>query len=215
VNAHRLSLRPLWTVLLLALVAANALPARAADEAKAPKMARLSGSIHDEAGKPVAGAKLVLTPLEARGAALTVESDAGGKYVFPAVARGLYDLAVAYGGKAYVSNRSLLVPPLKKVVADFRLSPVQTDDKLGGIEAGKPAPGLNAPIYGVARLVENTEPTGLAWFRTGKGVAVLVGGGALVVAALIASGGKSNDYVSTTTTTTTSSTSVKSDRLPR
>jgi hypothetical protein len=37
----------------------------------------------------------------------------------------------------------------------------------------------------VARLKEDTGAKGLAWFRTGKGVAVVVGGGILIVAGVI------------------------------
>jgi hypothetical protein len=39
---------------------------------------------------------------------------------------------------------------------------------------------------GVATLNESYGPTGWAWFRTGKGVAVLIGSGALLVGGIVA-----------------------------
>ena len=110
---------------------------------------------------------------------------------------GLYDVSFSKDGQAWVGNRVLLVSPKKKQKANFQLGPFLPGDKAAGLEAGAPAPGTAIASTGVARLEEKTGPSGLAWFRTGKGVAVLIGGSALLVGAIIALG--KNSSVSTST----------------
>ncbi|RMF72961.1 MAG: hypothetical protein D6738_09975, partial [Acidobacteria bacterium] len=61
----------------------------------------------------------------------------------------------------------------------------QVADEALGLRPDQPVPGLDRPAAGVARIAIRDRAAGWAWFRTGAGVATVVGGGALVVAALI------------------------------
>jgi hypothetical protein len=90
-------------------------------------------------------------------------------------------------GRIYVGNRALLVGPKRDEKGTFVLGPFQSQDDKLGLSPGMDVPAFEGEATGVARLEENLGPTGWAWLRTGRGVALVVGGGTLIVAALIAS----------------------------
>ena len=177
--------------LVLALSALIALPqvgaAQAQDEPpKIGSKAEVKGVVRDEMDAAVPGARVVLSPLEAPERSVSATTDAGGRYAIPGLARGYYSVAVETAGKAYVGNRTLLIQPARDLRADFGLGPFLPEDAFLGLKEGAPVAALGQPAAGVARLHERSPNAGLAWLRTGKGVAVLIGGGVLAVGALIA-----------------------------
>lgn len=179
-----LRLRPALVFFLVLLLAAPQV-GFAARKAKTPKvsgegLAKLTGQVRDTAGKGVEGATITLTPVEKGGSPLTFVTGNRGSFIFEGLHSGYYTLTFEIGGTVYPGNRVLLISPRKAHKAEFTLGNAGPQDLLPGT-GGTPAPG--API---ARLLERTGPTGLEWFTTGKGVAVLVGGVALTVAGLIA-----------------------------
>jgi hypothetical protein len=186
--------KALAMTLVLALCATG-WPAAAGDETKPaktgkpPKPARVLGRVLDADGKPLDGVRVILVPLQAGGGNLTGTSGSNGEYVIQGVAHGLYEAVCDMGGQAYPVNRVLLVQPGRKLEATFRLGEFTAQDGAVGLEPGFRVAALDVTAAGVARLDEPTGPTGRAWLRTGKGVAVLVGVGALVVAGLIAASG--------------------------
>ncbi|MFN7965816.1 MAG: carboxypeptidase-like regulatory domain-containing protein [Acidobacteriota bacterium] len=167
----------------------------------APSMAavggtsKVSGSLRDPAGKPVAGATVVLRLMESEGIQVKGTTGAGGDYSLEKLPYGHYLVAFEFGGQSYAANRILTLPPRQKLKANFEVSPFLPEDLGLGLKEGANLPGTSVPVAGVARLEEKTGPSGIAWFSTGKGVAVLVAGGAAIVAGLIAlSSGDSSNY---------------------
>jgi len=182
-----LQLRSSLAVILSIFVAASPAPLMA----KTPKTAetsRLSGRITLENGENAADVRIVMRRMESEAPPLEARTDSRGHYVFKAVRYGYYELAFEKDGVAYASNRLLDIPPDEKVEADFTLGGFRPEDAETALALDDPLPllGPETRAAGVARLAENFGPSGWAWFRTGKGVAVLVGGGALAVVALIA-----------------------------
>lgn len=146
----------------------------------------LKGTAFDAAGTGLEGLTVTVGALENANARRTVMTNEKGEFLLEGLPYGYYQLSFEYGGQAYPSNRVLLLAPGKILKADFRLGAIEPLDQSLGLKLGDTDELLGRVTGGVARLVERTGPSGLAWFRTGKGVATLVGGGALMVAVLIA-----------------------------
>lgn len=177
-------------VVALAGVSTPAFARRAKDGDGKRKPARVLGTVKDTGGTPLAGVAVALVPLEARGdRPLRTVSGQDGGFRFADVPYGVYEIGFEGNGKAFAANRTLLVAPGRKLEVSFRLGEFEARDKAAGLESGVRVAGVVSPAAGIARLEERTTPTGLAWLRTGKGVAVVVGTGALVVAGLIAATG--------------------------
>ncbi|MBP7147045.1 MAG: carboxypeptidase regulatory-like domain-containing protein [Acidobacteria bacterium] len=185
-----------WAVLalsvLLALPQAGLVLAQG-ETAKSEPKAEIRGTVRDQNGATVTGARLVLSPLETPERSLSATTDEKGQYTLRAVQRGYYSVAVDFAGKAYVGNRTVLVQPARDLRADFQLGPFLPEDAFLGLKEGEPVASLGQPAAGVARLHERSANAGLAWLRTGKGVAVLIGGGVLAVGALIALAGDDDE----------------------
>lgn len=179
----------------LPALAADATPStdeKAATVASNSGTSVLSGKVKLADGHAAGGLTMTLAPLESRSGVVTAVVGADGTYKIEGLLHGLYDVSFSKDGQAWVGNRVLLVSPKKKQKANFQLGPFLPGDKTAGLEVGSPAPGTKIASTGVARLEERTGPSGLAWFRTGKGVAVLIGGSALIVGAIIALGKNSS-----------------------
>jgi hypothetical protein len=178
-----------------------AAPSQAAGAAPLPAVrgAELTGKVLTAEGTPAAGARIVLTPLEASGSARSAVVSKDGTYVLSGLGHGLYEVGIERNGQAFAGNRVILISPRKKHKATFHLGPFSAQDRAAGLDAGQKVAGVEPAAAGVARLDEKLGPTGLAWLRTGKGVAVFVGGAALLVAGLIALGGNKSTSVSAST----------------
>lgn len=178
------------TVALIIIGAVAAAPLTVAAEpsgvATFPGEAELAGEITTADGSPAAGATVQIEPIKTPEATRRTTVDDRGGYQFANLVHGYYRIAVEYRGEVFAANRVLLVPPGREVEANFQLTGFELQDELIGLGPAREVAGMPGAVSGVARLEERIGPTGWAWFRTGKGVAVLVGGGALLVAGLIA-----------------------------
>ncbi len=153
----------------------------------------LTGVTYDAAGDGLAGVTVVVSALEDASAGREVVTDTEGQFRIEGLPFGYYRLSFKYGSQAYPANRVVRLSPGKLSKASFRLGAIEPEDELLGITTGKMDELLELPVGGVARLIVRSGPKGLAWFRTGKGVATLVGGGSLIVAGLIALSDNSSD----------------------
>lgn len=185
---------PLSATLILALLLAP-LPALSqappppqdsAATAAPPGRATILGSVRDEQGRDAAGARFLLVAMEGQAAPLSAVTNERGEFELKQLSYGYYRFGVETAGGAYLGNRILLVPPERTVEVELDLSPFLPEDEKGGLSRTDPVPGTDRTPVGVARLFEDTGPKGLAWFQTGKGVAVIVGAGVLLVGAVIA-----------------------------
>jgi hypothetical protein len=145
----------------------------------------LSGWIRDDQKKDVGGARFILTPIEGKAPSLSEVTDSSGKFALRKLGYGYYRYGVETSAGVYLGNRILLIPPERDVKIEIDLSPFLPEDDKLGLSRTDPVPGTDKVPVGVARLFEDSGPKGLAWFQTGKGVAVIVGAGVLVVGAVI------------------------------
>jgi len=180
-----LLIRPaaLLAVLLLALPA-QLLPALAQD-AKEPGQGALRGKIFQDDGKtPAAGATVRAVHLDTNEIFEGAPTTADGKYEVKGLPYGYYNLIVETAEGSYLSNRILNVPPEKKVEASFMLTDSRPEEReWWEAEPSRRVPGMDGPPDGVARIIEKRD-TGSFW-KSGGGIAVMVGGGALIVGALV------------------------------
>ncbi len=139
----------------------------------------------DATGAPLPGLRVVLSIVDGDGR-FEAYSDPKGAILIEGLPYGYYKIAVERDGQAYPGNRVLLLPPGRTVEAEFELGAIQAADRRLEIREGDTDPLVGQKVAGTARLVEQLGPSGWAWFKTGKGVAVLVGGGALLVGGIIA-----------------------------
>jgi hypothetical protein len=180
-----LLIRPtaLLAALLLALPA-SVLPALAQD-AREPGQGALRGKIFEEDAKtPVGAATVRAVHLDTNEVFEGAPTTADGKYEVAGLPYGYYNLIVETPAGLYLSNRILNVPPEKKVEASFMLTESRPEEKeWWEAEPSRRVPGMDRPPDGVARIIEKRD-TGSFW-KSGKGIAVMVGGGALIVGALV------------------------------
>jgi hypothetical protein len=151
-----------------------------------PGTSKVRGTLFNASGQEIAGARVVLTPLEHPEHSASTMTDTRGRYELEGVRYGLHQVGIEANGVAYVGNRVLTIPPKRNLRADFTLSEFREEDRQLGLNETTRVAGLDKTAGGIARLSERVGPSGWAWFTTGKGVAVLVGGGAALVAGLIA-----------------------------
>jgi hypothetical protein len=143
--------------------------------------------IRDEQGKDAVGLRFFVTPMEGKASPLSAPAtDRFGESRLGKLSYGYYRYGVETPAGIYLGNRILLVPPEQEVAIEIDLSPFLPEDDKLGVSRTEPVPGTDKTPVGVARLHEETGPRGLAWFQTGKGVAVIVGAGVLLVGAVIA-----------------------------
>jgi len=155
-------------------------------EAEPKKPSRIEGTVQLSDGGPARGARVLLVSMADREVRIAGETAKDGSYAIEPVAHGYYEIVFETGEGRFIGNRILLVPPGKDTEANFVLDRFRPQDERSGLTPATAVPGLGGEARGVARLEERLGPSGWRWFRTGKGVAVLLGGGTLLVAGLIA-----------------------------
>jgi hypothetical protein len=149
-------------------------------------LASIEAWLRDEQGEHLVGASFLLVSLDGRVPPVSAVTDRLGRVTLRQLSYGYYRYSVEAAGGVYLGNRILLVPPDRGVDIEVDLTPFLPEDEKLGLSRTDPVPGTDKVPVGVARLLERTGPTGLAWFQTGKGVAVIVGAGVLLVGAMIA-----------------------------
>ena len=184
-TASRL-LCPLLAVCLTAFPLVRAQPsAEAPVDVDVPKTSSATITVVDEGQQPLEGVEVVLGTPEGKILARATTDDEG-VAAFENLHHGYRQVAFRWQGDAYVANRVLMLSPEDELEATFLLGDFTAREKDVGLAPGQAVPLLGEPAVGVATLDESFGPTGWAWFRTGKGVAVLIGSGALLVGGIVA-----------------------------
>jgi hypothetical protein len=193
--------RPAALLLALLLVLPAWAPSALAQEAREPGRGSLRGKILlDDQKTPAVGATVRAVHLDTNEIFEGAPTTADGKYEVKGLPYGYYNLIVETDGALYLSNRILNVPPEKKVEASFALTESRPEEKeWWEAEPSRRVPGMDRPPDGVARIIEKRD-TGSFW-KSGKGIAVMVGGGALIVGALVLTADSSSDETPQSPTT--------------
>lgn len=164
----------------------RAQPSRPAPaEVDVPATSSLELRVTDADAAPLAGVEVVLGTPEGE-VLRRATTDGEGMVVLEELDHGYYQVAFRHEGNAYASNRLLLLSPEEEREASFALGGFSARARDIGLAPGQPVPLIGEPAAGVATLDEAYGPTGWEWFRTGEGVAVLVGSGALLVGGIVA-----------------------------
>ncbi len=113
--------------------------------------AAVRGTVTDQSGAAVPGAKVVITEAE-RNVAHSVSSDESGRYVATALPPGNYTLSVeATGFKRYIQSRFALAVQQQATI-DIQL---QVGDLATQVEVQASAPLINTTISNLGQVVEN------------------------------------------------------------
>ncbi len=179
-----------------ALMAALALPVGAAPpskskQAKARAGSRIEGRIVGTDGKPVPGAVVSVRSLEGTATWTSPPSDAKGRFELSALPYGWADLVVSTAEGEFLGDQAINLPPGTKVVVNFTL--LETRDKPASWWADRRVePQSGVTLDQVAGMAQSSQRlTGVEYWKTPAGIAILAGTG-VVVLAVIAAGGK--DY---------------------
>ena len=162
---------------------------RAKETEKEP-VTRLLGRIFDADGKSALKDAVVhVVHLSTEARFTSAPTGAKGEFLFEDVPFGYYDLAVETAAGLFVSSEVINVPPGGKAVVNLA---VTTFDE-GAVQAqGRGFPGDDQDPAGVA--VVSSKLTGRDFWRSPRGVAIVVGAGA--VALIGFAGGSSSNVAS-------------------
>lgn len=172
--------------MLAGLLIVGPLPVQAqGEQAGVLGTSEVKGLILRPDGSGAAAAEVHLVPLTGLGAHYRATTDSSGRFELEQLQHGYYNVGVVVDGRAYVGNRSLLLEPKKKLEAELQLGEFGPAEAEIGLSRDTAVPGTDRKADGVARLIEDFGPTGWDWFKTGRGVAVLLGGSTVLIGGLI------------------------------
>ncbi len=121
------------------------------------------GVVTDSTGAVVAGAKVTITE-EATGAKFTVETDASGNYIRPAIKPGVYTVEVEMSGFKKAIQRNVLVTAGDRVKADLRLEVGEVTQAIE-VTAAPPALQSESTIIGQTLMARQMAELPLAGQR--------------------------------------------------
>lgn len=180
--------------LAAALVAVLAVPIAAAPPAKskrekAPAGSRIEGRITNTDEKPVSGAVVSVRSLDGDATWSSPPSDAKGRFELSGLPYGWADLVVSTSQGEFLGDQAVNLPPGTKVVLNFTL--LETADKPASWWADR---RVEAPhglaLDQVAGMAQSSQRlTGVEYWKTPAGIAILASAG-VVVLAVIAAGGR-------------------------
>jgi hypothetical protein len=192
------SVASMQRALAVVLVATLSLPAlastpKASHREKKEKSAggsRLEGQVLGTDGKPVRGAVVTVRGLEGDGPWISPPSDRRGQFRLQGIPYGWADLMVTTEKGDFLGDQAINLPPGSKVVVKFNL--LETADKPASWWSDRrvePPAGLN--VTDVAGMAQGSQKlTGVEYWKSPAGLAILIGVGVVALAAIAAGGGK-------------------------
>ncbi len=155
--------------------------------------ARLRGKVTGADNKPVEGAVVIAYQLSTEEVRRSAPTDAKGRYEIPELPLGYYDLAVETDAGLFVGNQVVNVPPSEKAEVDFAVAAYAGAAAVAG---AREFPGSDEAAQGVATVAEGQ--TAKEFWKSPKGLAILIGGGGVILLAIAASGGDDEEPASPT-----------------
>jgi hypothetical protein len=189
---------PLQRILAVGLTALLASQAAAATKTKKvknpppPPGSGLSGKITGYDGKPVRGATVTVKSLDGTTSWTSLPSDKWGKYKLQGLRYGWAEVTVTTGEGNFLGDQAMNLPPGKKVEVSFSL--LETRDKPASWWADRrvevPKGDSAAEVAGMAQ--SNQKLTGVEYWKSPAGIAIIVGAAVVALAFIGASGRKYN-----------------------
>jgi hypothetical protein len=170
-------------VLAAALCFVTSLPAQEETTGRTEGFARLKGKVTSD-NKPLEGAVVIAYELSTEQVHRSTPTDGKGRYEISELPLGYYDLAVQTTSGLFVGNQVVNIPPSDKTEVDFAVAPYSSAAAAAEV---REFPGSDQAAQGVATVGEGQ--TAKEFWKSPKGIAILVGGGGVVLLAIAASGG--------------------------
>jgi hypothetical protein len=180
------------------LTAALAVPAFAAPRARSnsgekPKSAggsELEGRVLGPNGKPVRGAVVAVRPLDGDVSNSSLPSDARGRFHLSALPYGWADLVVTTEKGDFLGDQAINLPPGTKVIVNFGL--LETVDKPAAWWTDRRVePPAGVALDQVAGMAQSSQKlTGVEYWKSPAGIAILGSVGAVALGLIAAGGGK-------------------------
>jgi hypothetical protein len=192
-NPLRRPLQRLLAVALTALLASQAVAAPKAKKAKEPPPppgSGLSGKISGYDGMPVRGAVVTVQSLDGSASWSSKPADKWGNYRLQGLHYGWAEVTVTTAEGQFLGDQAMNLPPGKNVQVSFSL--LETRDKPASWWADRhvelPKGESAADVAGMAQ--SNQKLTGVEYWKSPAGIAIVVSASVLVLAFIGASGGK-------------------------
>jgi hypothetical protein len=179
----------LTVVLSVPSLAATSSSSNPAKKQKSAGGSRLEGQVLGPDGKPVRGAVVTVRGLEGETSWVSQPSDRRGRYYLQGLTYGWADLMVSTDKGEFLGDQAINLPPGRRVVVSFNL--LETADKPASWWTDRrvePPAGLN--VTDVAGMAQGSQKlTGVEYWKSPAGLAILVGVGVIALAAIAAGGG--------------------------
>ena len=198
------SQRPMRGFLASLLVALLAVPPAFA-KSKSPSPppgSQIDGRVYGGDGKtPIRGAVLEVRSLDGGKSWRSTPTDRGGRFELRGLDYGWAEVVITTGKGEFVGDQAINLPPGSKVGVSFSL--LDTSDRpeswWAERKAELPQDLASKDVSGMAAASQKL--TGVEYWKSPAGLAILIGGGVLVLG-LIAAGGRGYKAPGATTTTT-------------
>jgi hypothetical protein len=180
----------LAAALALPAVAAPAENSNSSNKQKSTGGSRLEGSVVGPDGKPVRGAIVSVRSLNGGAPSSSLPSDRRGRFGVSGLAYGWSDLIVTTEKGDFLGDQAINLPPGTRVVVNFNL--LETADKPTSWWTDRrvePPAGLS--LDQVAGMAQSSQKlTGVEYWKSPAGIAILVSTSVLALALIAAGGGK-------------------------
>ena len=154
----------------------------------APPRSTLEGRIFAADGKTgVRGATLELRPLDGSATGTSAPTDSRGRFRIKGLEYGWAEIVVHTSDGQFLGDQAINLPPGRKISATF--SVLQTADRPESWWKDRnvePPPDLASSLSGMAAAQQRL--TGVEYWKSPKGIAILIAGGILALG-LVAAGG--------------------------
>jgi hypothetical protein len=155
-----------------------------------PAGSRLEGQIFGPNGKPVRGAKVTVRSLEGDKTWVSLPTNSRGAFAIQGLPYGWDDLVVTTEQGDFLGDQAINFPPGTRVVVKFNL--LETADKPASWWTDRRVePPAGITVSEVAGMAQSSQKlTGVEYWKSPAGIAILISVGVVALAAIASGGGK-------------------------
>jgi hypothetical protein len=180
----------LTTLLVIPSFAASGTKSKPSKTSKSAGGSALEGKILGPGGKPVRGAIVTVRSLDGDVSSSSLPSDSRGRFRVNAIPYGWDDLLVTTEKGEFLGDQAINLPPGTKVIVNFNL--LETADKPASWWTDRrvePPNGLT--LDQMAGMAQSSQRlTGVEYWKSPAGIAILAGIGVVALGLVAAGGGK-------------------------
>jgi len=180
----------LATALALPALGATSSATNPKNKQKVPAGSRLEGQVLGPSGKPVKGATITVRTLEGDKSWTSPPTNSRGSFYLPGLPYGWNDLIVTTEKGDFLGDQAINLPPGTRVVVKFNL--LETADKPTSWWTDRRVePPAGITVSEVAGMAQSSQKlTGVEYWKSPAGIAILVSVGVVALAAIASGGGE-------------------------